>query len=466
MTEAPFSDVTLSVMAGRFRDGTADPVALVEQVLAAAEASQPTLNAFVTIDADGARRAAAAARDELAGGTDRGPLHGMPVAVKDIVDTAGLRTTMGARHFADHVPGHDAEVVLRLRDAGAVVIGKTTTHQYAFGPTGDRAANGPCANPHDPTRMAGGSSAGSAAAVGAGLVPLAVGTDTGGSVRIPAALCGVVGIRPSFGLVPTDGVFPLAWSLDTVGVLAGDVAAAVTGFRVLAGAAGGTGGAGGAGETRGAGGTGGPVRPLLAGLRIGLVREAWFERLDDTVRDRFEALVARLAAAESVLVATPCPDAERLRLDYATVQSAEAVAIHHERLVGAPELFDDEVLARLRVAAEVPAYEYVRAVRHLAEVRAAAATRLAGVDVLLVPTVPVVAPPLGVRDADIGGGWTSPRDALLAHCAPWSVLGLPSMSVPVAGAAGLPVGAQLIGAPGADLALLGIAAALEELQRS
>jgi aspartyl-tRNA(Asn)/glutamyl-tRNA(Gln) amidotransferase subunit A len=423
-------------------------------VLDAARASQPTLNTFVTIDADGARRAAVAARDELAAGTDRGPLHGMPVAVKDIVDTAGLRTTMGARHFADHVPGHDAEVVVRLRDAGAVVIGKTTTHQYAFGPTGDRAANGPCANPHDPTRMAGGSSAGSAAAVGAGLVPLAVGTDTGGSVRIPAALCGVVGIRPSFGLVPTDGVFPLAWSLDTVGVLAGDVAAAVTGFQVLTG------------RTAGAGGTGGPPRPRLDGLRIGLVREAWFERLDDTVRDRFEALVGRLAAAGSVLVATPCPDAERLRLDYATVQSAEAVAIHHERLVGEPELFDGEVLQRLRIAAEVPAYEYVRAVRHLAEVRAAAASRLQGVDVLLVPTVPVVAPLLGIRDADIGGGWTSPRDALLAHCAPWSVLGLPSMSVPVAGAAGLPVGAQLIGAPGADLALLGIAAAIEELQRS
>src|SRR5215467_5507328 len=206
----PFTSTTLAEVAGRFRDGTLDPVALTETVLAAIEESQPTLNAFVTVAADAARRDAALARDELASGEDRGPLHGVPVAVKDIVDTAGLLTTMGSRHFAGHIPERDAEVVTRLRAAGAVIVGKTTTHEFAYGPTGDRSANGPGANPRDPSRMAGGSSAGSAAAVAAGLVPLAVGTDTGGSVRIPAALCGVAGIRPTYGRIPTDGVFPLS----------------------------------------------------------------------------------------------------------------------------------------------------------------------------------------------------------------------------------------------------------------
>jgi Asp-tRNA(Asn)/Glu-tRNA(Gln) amidotransferase A subunit family amidase len=447
MMAGPFVGTTLREMAVALRAGSIDPVELVGQVLAAIEASQPSLNAFVTVDHDGAVRAATVARDELARGLDRGVLHGIPVAVKDIVDTAGLRTTMGSRHFADHVPARDAEVVTRLRSAGAVVVGKTTTHEFAFGPTGDRTANGPCANPHDPTRMAGGSSAGSAAAVGAGLVPLAVGTDTGGSVRIPAALCGVVGIRPSFGLVPTDGVFPLAWSLDTVGVLAGDVAAARVGWQVLSG--------------------GGSRRETvdLKGLLIGLVTDPWFARLDDGVRGRFADLVARLAEGGALIQPTPFADAKELRQVYASVQSAEAVAIHHERLTDAPELFDVEVGQRLLAAAQVPAHEYVTALHRLAEVRASAAGRLDGVDVLLVPTVPVVAPPLGSRDTDIGGGWTSPRDALLAHCAPWSVLGLPSMSVPIESASGLPVGAQLIGAPDGDLRLLGMAEAMEALQK-
>jgi Asp-tRNA(Asn)/Glu-tRNA(Gln) amidotransferase A subunit family amidase len=384
----------------------------------------------------------------------RGPLQGIPFGAKDLLAVKDLPTRWGAEPYAAQVFDYDATVVGKLDGAGAILIGKLAMVELAGGGGYSSPAasmTGPGLNPWDTTRWSGGSSSGSAAAVAAGLVPLAVGTDTGGSVRIPAALCGVVGIRPSFGLVPTGGVFPLAWSLDTVGVLAGDVAAAAAGWRVLTG------------------GTGEPAPAVrLDGLRVGLVREAWFERLDDTVRERFETLVRRLGDAGAVLVPTPFPDAEELRLGYAVVQSAEAVAIHHERLVDAPELFDPEVLQRLRVAAEVPAYEYVRAVRRLAEDRAAAATRLDGVDVLLVPTVPVVAPPLGIRDADIGGGWTSPRDALLAHCAPWSVLGLPSMSVPVAAPVGrpdgLPVGAQLIGAPGADLRLLAIAEVIEELQ--
>jgi Asp-tRNA(Asn)/Glu-tRNA(Gln) amidotransferase A subunit family amidase len=448
MFSGPFAGIGLPAVARQLRDGTTDPVGLTERTLAAIEASQPALNAFVTISAD-ALREAAVARDELAGGLDRGPLHGIPVAVKDIVDTAGLKTTMGARHFADHVPAHDAEVVTRLRRAGAVVVGKTTTHQYAFGPTGDRAANGPCGNPHDPARMSGGSSAGSGAAVGAGLVPLAVGTDTGGSVRIPAALCGTVGIRPSLGAVPTDGVFPLAWSLDTVGVLAGDVATTALGWQVLAGR------------------TDEPPHALIAvrGLRVGLVRDPWFERLADPVRDHLAELLARLEAAGATLVPAPFPEAEELRGVYADVQSAEAVAIHHDRMESAADLFDPEVLQRLQAAAAVPAYRYVRASRRLAEVRAEAGRRLDGLDVLLVPTVPVVAPPIGLRDGDIGGGWTSPRDALLAFCAPFSVLGLPAVSLPMP-TGGLPVGVQLVGAPDGDARLLAIAAAVEELQLS
>jgi Asp-tRNA(Asn)/Glu-tRNA(Gln) amidotransferase A subunit family amidase len=448
----PFTGLTVDVLAARLRAGGTDPVRLVEAALDAALASQPTLNAFVTLDPDGAVRAAAEARDELARGVDRGVLHGLPVALKDLVDTAGLATTMGSRHFAGHLPATDAEVVTRLRAAGAVIVGKATTHEFAYGPTGDIAANGPCANPHDPGRMAGGSSAGSAAAVAAGLVPVAVGTDTGGSVRIPAALCGVVGIRPSPGLVPAGGVFPLAGSLDAVGVLAADVAGTLAALRVLAGPS----------------GTGRGARRWSPGeLRVGLVTGAWFERLADAVSTPFGRFVDRLSGAGARIEPMPVPDAAELHGLYVTVQSAEAVAIHRERVARAPHLFEPETLQRLTIAAGVDAGRYAAGRQRMAEVRAGAAGRFAGVDVLLLPTVPVVAPPLGTRDADIGGGWTSPRDALLAHTALWGVLGLPAVSLPVAGPepAGLPVGAQLVGRPGGDLDLLGIAAAIEPFTR-
>ncbi len=434
----PFSGLSVAALAGQLRAGATDPVALTEQALAAVDPSQAVLNAFVTIDHEGARAAAEVARDELASGVDRGPLHGLPVAVKDIVDTAGLVTTMGSRHFAGHVPAHDAEVVRRLRQAGAVIVGKTTTHEFAFGPTGDRSANGPAANPHDPTRMSGGSSAGSAAAVGAGLVPLAVGTDTGGSVRIPAALCGVVGIRPSMGRIPVDGVFPLSWSLDTVGVLAGDVESTAIGWSILAAA---------------------PLQPTKPGrLTIGVVTDPWFDRLDPWVRAAFATLLDRLAPAVT-LQPVPVPDAEELTELYRTLQSAEAGAIHADRMAGAPELFDPEVRQRLATAMTVPAYAYAGGLRRLAELRSSAAPRLAGADLLLLPTVPVLAPPIGARDTDIGGGWTSPRDALLAHDALWGVLGLPALSVPIGGLGPgeLPVGAQLVGRPGGDEALLAAA---------
>lgn len=438
----PFANKSLPALAAELRRGAVDPVELIRQSLAAISASQPTINAFVTVDVDGAIATAEQARDELARGVDRGPLHGVPVAVKDLIDTAGLLTTMGSRHFADYTPDSDALVVTRLREAGAVIVGKTTTHELAYGPTGDRSANGPGRNPHDPTRMAGGSSAGSAAAVAAGLVPLAIGTDTGGSVRIPAALCGVIGIRPSLGRVPTDGVFPLSWSLDTVGVLTADVAGAVTGWEILTGTS--------------------PSGIMREVSRIGLIGDPWFNRLADSVREAWTEALARLASRGVELVTVSVPDGAELLELYRTVQSVEAVSIHHERLTVHPELFDEEVRQRLEVAGQVTAREYAQSLRRLAEVRATAADRFAGLDVIALPTVPIVAPPVGTRDADLGGGWTSPRDALLAHNAPFSSLGCPAISLPLP-VDGLPVGMQLVGAPGTDADLLSMALTIERI---
>jgi Asp-tRNA(Asn)/Glu-tRNA(Gln) amidotransferase A subunit family amidase len=296
--------------------------------------------------------------------------------------------------------------------------------------------------------MAGGSSAGSAAAVAAGLVPLAIGTDTGGSVRIPAALCGVSGIRPSPGRIPDAGVFPLSWSLDSVGVIAADVAGTATGWAVLAGAD--------------------PAvpepDPTPAALRVG-VPTGGFDRVDEAVHRGVCDLIDSLVAHGASVTPVALPDVEELRQLYRTIQSVEAVSVHHDRITNAPELFDPEVLQRLRAATQIPARDYARALRRLAEVRAGAVRLMHGLDLILLPTVPVLAPPLGARDTDVGGGWTSPRDALLAHTVPFSVLGLPSMSIPLwpSTSDGLPAGAQLVGAPGADEALLMHARAVERL---
>jgi aspartyl-tRNA(Asn)/glutamyl-tRNA(Gln) amidotransferase subunit A len=315
-----------------------------------------------------------------------------------------------------------------------VIVGKTHTHQFAYGPTGDVAHTGPARNPLDTARMTGGSSSGSGAAVAAGIVPAALGTDTGGSVRIPAALCGIVGLRPTQGAVSSAGVFPLSTTLDTVGPMAGSVAdtalllAALTG-RVV--------------ETA-------PV----AGLRVGVVRS------EDVVASQSAALeqaVAALVSAGFVRHDVDMPDTAAI---YTNIQSPEAYAVHAETVDAAPELFEPEVLERLRGAAEVPAWQYVTALADRERLRDHYLDRL-GVDLLVLPTVPIEAPPVGARDTDLGAGWTNPTYALLSGTIAWSVLGLPAVSIPVRGD-GLPGSVQLVGRAGDDDQVLAAAAVLAD----
>lgn len=429
MGSTVFTTYTVAELGTELRAGRLGPVELVEEALSAAERSEH-LNAFVTLDTEGARAAAVAAAGELAGGVDRGPLHGIPVGVKDIIDTAGLRTTMGARHFAENVPARDAECVRRLRAAGAIVLGKTTTHEYAYGATGDESANGPGRNPFQPDRMSGGSSAGSAVAVAAGIVPLAVGTDTGGSVRIPAALCGLVGLRPTHGAVPLDGVFPLAPSLDTVGPLARTAADCRALWRVLSGS----------------GSDPGAREP-----RIG-----WVGPLAPSEPEVVE-LTRR--AAEQLGTVTPArgPDPDELRRIYQIVQGWEAHTVHAARLADAAEDYGEEVLGRLRAGAAVTESAY-RAARE-AQRRAAAQVRtlFADFDLLALPTAGVVAPPIGARTLTVAGAEADARLVLLGQTAPWGVAGAPALSLPAGQLAGLPVGLQLVAPPGGEDLLLDVA---------
>ncbi|MFB4274265.1 amidase [Nonomuraea sp. MTCD27] len=430
----PFTGRTVTELARDLRDGRATSVDLVERALGAVAALDPALNAFVTVDAAGALQAARRADAELAGGTDRGPLHGVPVAVKDLIMVAGLPATMGSRHFAGYVPDADAECVARLRAAGAIIVGKTTTHEFAYGPTGDRSATGPSRNPWDPARMSGGSSGGSAAAVAAGIVPLAVGTDTGGSVRIPAALCGVAGFKPAYGAIPTDGVFPLSRSLDHVGVLAGDHESCLIAHRRLSGDA-------------------GHPRDGAGGVRV-----AWLDPAELCDGDSRVTAAVRAVAGAAEEVRLPEGAAEELRETYAAIQSCETAAVHAERLAGAPELFDPEVLERLRVASDVPGWRYVRAVEARARLAGAAGALFAGHDVLALPTVPITAPPIDSRETEVEGRTVAVRPALLALTSPWNVLGLPALTVPAGTVDGLPVGLQLVCRPGHEPLLFEAAA--------
>jgi Asp-tRNA(Asn)/Glu-tRNA(Gln) amidotransferase A subunit family amidase len=430
-----FADQDVDRLGAALRAGQASPVDLVEHALAEAARLNPVLNAFVTVDAEGALAAARAAADELAGGIDRGPLHGIPVGVKDIVDTAGLRTTMGSRHFADNVPDRDAACVRALREAGAIVVGKTTTHEFAYGGFGDVSANGAAANPYDPERMTGGSSAGSAAAVAAGMVPLAVGTDTGGSVRLPSALCGLVGLRPTYGAVSVEGVFPLAESLDTVGPMARTPNDCRLLWRVLA-------------STGSGSGSGSDGAASTGHAKIGRVRAADFGPVDGAVAAAVDERLAGRATDVTLSNAAAIQEA------YFGMHAPEATRLHAERVATAPELYQPEVLDRLRLAAEVTEADHRRALAARDEGRRAVLELLAEYDLLALPTVPVVAPPLGSRSIPVNGHDVDARAVLLSMTSAWGVLGLPAISVPAGTVDGLPVGLQLIGPPGAEERLL------------
>ncbi|WP_433443968.1 amidase [Nonomuraea sp. CA-141351] len=423
ISPGPFTGRAVTDLAQDLREGRTTSSELVEQALEAIAERDPELNAFVTVDADGALAAARRADAELAAGTDRGPLHGVPVGVKDLINVAGLPATMGSRHFAGHVPDTDAECVTRLRRAGAVIVGKTTTHEFAYGPTGDRSANGPSRNPRDPARMSGGSSGGSAAAVAAGLVPLALGTDTGGSVRIPAALCGIAGFKPAYGAIPADGVFPLSQSLDHVGVLAGDVRDCLLAYRCLASA---------------------QLREDAGPARVG-----WLDPGGLFAGDPRVVHAVRAVAGDVAEVRLRQGLGEELRETYTAIQSCEAAAVHADRLAGAPELFGPEVLERLRTAAEIPGWRYVRAQAARSGFARDVGALFERHDVLALPTVPIVAPLL---ETEVDGR-PAVRQALLGLTSSWNVLGLPALTVPAGTVDGLPVGLQLVCRPGRELHL-------------
>jgi Asp-tRNA(Asn)/Glu-tRNA(Gln) amidotransferase A subunit family amidase len=428
----------------------------VEAALAATKRLNQTLNVYLHVDAEGARAEAAEVdaievaraaisheRGDAATTIDPSrPLAGMPICVKDIVDVAGMPTTAGGADWVRR-PEADATVVARLRAAGAIVIGKGNTNEFACGIDGRNPHKGDCRNPYDPTRLTGGSSSGPAASVAAGMAEGAVGTDTSGSIRVPAALCGVVGIRPTRGLVPGDGVVPLAWSLDSIGPLARDVATAALLLDVFAGR---------------------PPSPApisdVAGLRLGMAR-GLLELAEEPVAEAIEAAAAGLAERGAEIVDCPLPDLARATAIHRIVQATEVAAAHATWFERQRDLYAPEVRARIEPGYELGAEIYLRAQRHRRLFTRAFAAAMDGVDAVLAPASAILAPPISAEEVTIRGARRRTRPALLSCAAPLSQLDCPAISVPAGLREGLPVGLQLIGRPGAEALLLRIAAAVE-----
>jgi aspartyl-tRNA(Asn)/glutamyl-tRNA(Gln) amidotransferase subunit A len=430
-------------LAGLSRDLLArrlSPVEVVSALLGRIEADET--NSFITVSAERALERAWLAEREILAGHHRGPLHGVPVALKDIIYTRGVLTTMGSALYSGHVPDHSATVARKLEEAGSILIGKTNTHEFAYGPTGDRSHFGPTRNPHDARRITGGSSGGSGAAVAANLCYGALGSDTGGSIRIPAALCGIVGMKPTFGRVSKSGVFPLSWSLDHVGPITRTVEDNALMLNVLAGH-----------DPEDHYSVDRPAedfaRDLRRGLRgagIGLPTSYYFDHVDGEVKARvreavevFRSLGARMREVEIPNLVDTL-HAQRLIL------GAEAYAVHEERLESEAETFGEEVSERLMDGERPKAYRYAKARRRGVLATDEFDQALQGVDVLLTPTLPIVATEIGQREVNIGDYEESVRSALTRYTGPTDLTGHPSLSIPCGTTASwLPVGLQLIG---------------------
>jgi len=434
-----FFGQSVIALAERLRTGSLTSVELTQAALDSIERLNPTLNAFVHVDAPVALAQARKADELFAQGLDLGPLHGIPVAIKDNIDTFDYVTTYGSAHFAGFKPSRDALCVQRLREAGAVIVGKTLTHEFAYGPTGDRSLQGAARNPWDASCITGGSSAGSAAAVASGMVPLALGTDTGGSIRIPAALCGVVGFKPSFASVPLEGVFPLASSLDHVGPIANHVEDARLLFEVVAGRAC-------APEAT--------PRPL----RVGWITTGSFGPVDAEL-DRQAYQAAQQLFGEALKdTAELEPLAAGMKDTLLVLQRAEAFDVHAERMQDAPHTFEQEVRERLELSREVRGWQYIRAQASQARFKVAMARLFECYDFLVSPSVPITAPAVDTREVRVGEQDIDVRAALLSHTSAWNLTGLPAISLPVGLVRGMPVGLQVIGAAGEDDRLLRVMA--------
>lgn len=427
---------------------------LVDTLLARIARTHDQINAFITVADDLARRDAAASDLRRERGVRIGPLDGLPIAVKDNIDVAEVRATRGSSFFADRVPHEDAEVVRRLRAAGAIVLGKVTLHEFAYGATTDNPHYGACHNPWDLERVPGGSSGGSGAAVGADLCLGALGSDTGGSVRIPAALNGVSALRPTYGMVSTRGTFPVSAALDTIGPMARSIADVAQLLSVMAGydrddphavehAA----------ES--------PLARLtegVSGLRVGLPTTFFFDGLEPAIAARTHAVAEQLAALGADVVEIDVDAAADATATATLIIRAEATGLHRERMDTEPGRFGPDVLQRLELGDAISGVQVAQAFARMRAWRVQALKLFDEVDLILTPTTNATAP--RIHDADM----IAVTAQLTRFTYAWSLAGMPAASVPAGlDDSGMPIGVQLAAAPWHDALPLRAGYALQQV---
>lgn len=450
--------VTKSVteLAGLIKNKSVSPVEATAALLDHAEALNPKINAYISFREE-AQADAKRAEQEIARGNYRGIFHGIPLAIKDNLYVAGEVTTMASKIHRDFVPSADATVVRRLRQAGAVLTGKLNMHEYAWGIDNNNPHFGSVKNPWNTAKVPGGSSGGSGAAVAAHMTYASLGTDTAGSIRIPSAACGIVGLKPTHGRVPKDGCYPLAWTLDHIGPMTKTVDDAAAMLQVIAGFD--------------------PADPTcvdvpvadysstldgdVSGLVIGVEEDYYFRDVDNEierlVRAQIDELVSRGARVEKVSIPT-LRYAEWAEL---ATSLSEASAIHHEDLVNRPDDFGADIRFLFELGELFSSVDYLQAQQVRRQLKNDFAEVMSRVDVLIAPTLPVMAPDIGSSEADLNGSKADLIDSFIRFTGPSNLTGLPAMSVPVGLNDGLPVGLQVIGRAFDERTVLNVGKAIE-----
>jgi aspartyl-tRNA(Asn)/glutamyl-tRNA(Gln) amidotransferase subunit A len=438
--------MTIQEFAAKLRAGTVSSSEIVDGCLARIEADNQSTNAFILILAGEARRQAREADRELAAGRDRGPLHGVPLSIKDLMDVRGTETTAASRVRSGPVAERDAPCVANLRAAGAVFVGKTNLHEYALGTTSGDSAFGAVHHPLDVTRSPGGSSGGSAVSIAAGMALATVGTDTGGSIRIPAACCGIVGLKPSLGEVSTEGVVPLSTTFDHVGPLAASVADAWTVFRVLAGDL-----------------TPQPLPPAVpSAFRLAVPRRYFCELLDDDVRARFEGALDAFRSAGVGIREIRIPHTDTIASVYTRISLREAAAFHAATLNAVPERYTPPVRQRLEMGREIQQEDYMLALAGREQLRRDVDAALLDCDALTLPTLPIPAPKIGAELVQVGASQQPLRTVMLRLTQLFNITGHPAISIPCGlTSEGMPCGLQLVGRRAQTAKLMQIALACE-----
>jgi aspartyl-tRNA(Asn)/glutamyl-tRNA(Gln) amidotransferase subunit A len=428
------------------------PVELTQAFLARIEKLNPRLNAFITVTGTAALEDARKAEAEIARGEWKGPLHGIPLAVKDLIETAGVKTTAASAVLKDNIPTADAEVIRRLKSAGAILLGKLNLHEFAYGGSGIIGHFGPARNPWNTAHVTGGSSSGSAAAVAACLCYGAIGTDTAGSIRLPAACCGITGLKPTYGLVSVRGVIPLSWSLDHVGSMARTAADAALILQAIA-----------AYDPQDIGSQKFPpvyypsaIEESTAALRIGVARDYWNEvdgEIKSAVDSAASALARITAGVQEVELST---DTDR------TIVRCEAYAYQQKYLPVNEKDYDPETLRRIRTGADVTAPQYIQAQRELLQQRRQILHIFEHVDLILTPTTPLLSPTFAELQAE-PDQLRNKEMIMLRNTRPFNVYGLPSISLNCGfSKSGLPIGLQIVGAPGVEGSVLALAHAYQK----